>query len=93
MNDVRDSPSDVVRGFVECHAIASPEGDQSTQLVPKLGDGANETATEFARGTFGNIKIACDIDTPKTKSCEQTAKEQDTVGIWDDLDSSISELT
>jgi hypothetical protein len=58
-----------------------------------LGDGANKTATEFARGTFGNIEIRSDIDAPKTKSCEQAAEEQDTVGVWDNLDSSFSGST
>jgi hypothetical protein len=89
LNDVRDSPSDIVRTLVECHAIASPESDQSTQLVAELGDCANETATEFSRGTFCDVQIGRDVDTSKAKPCEQAAKEQDTVGIWDDLDSPI----
>jgi hypothetical protein len=58
-----------------------------------LGDRANKTATEFARGTFGNVKIGRDVNASKTKPCEQAAKEEDTIGIWDNLDSSVSMST
>lgn len=45
LDDVGDSPGNVVRGLMEGHPVASPKRDETAQLVAELGDGTDKTTT------------------------------------------------
>lgn len=61
LDNIGDTPGDVVGRLVEGHPIAGPEGDEGTQLVAELGYCSDEAASELGGSALGDIEVSGDV--------------------------------